>query len=385
MAQQKILVFAFALLLSCQGKQPLPLDNADGNAYALGFSLKSHPDYELVQIKNPWKNDDVLQTYILVPQNLPLPDNLPAGTLLRTPLTHTVAFSSVVCSMMDELGVTDKLAGVGDAAYILTPSIQAGLAAGAIRDVGQETQLDIEKLLLLEPQLIMTTPISESAVGALNKVGATSFPCLDYLENHPLGRTEWIRLFGRLFGKKELADSLFFATVDAYEALRQSTADVKVRPTVFTEKKYGDFWYIPGGKSNVAYLLRDAGADYVWKDNPSTTNVSLSFETVLDKAEKADFWLIKYYSAVTSYQLPVTGYRLPDIGLTYGQLVDEFPNYGLFGAFKNRNVYGCNTAQSSYYQEVILHPDRLLQDLIKVFHPELLPEYELRFYGKLGL
>jgi iron complex transport system substrate-binding protein len=267
--------------------------------------------------------------------------------------------------MMDELDVTDRLVGVGDATYIFSAAIQAGLTAGAILDVGQETQPNIEKLMLLAPQLIMTTPLSESAVGALNKVGATTFPCLDYLENHPLGQTEWIRLFGRLFGKKELADSLFFATVEAYEALRQSAADVKVRPTVFTEKKYGDFWYVPGGKSYMAHLLQDAGADYIWKDNPSTTNITLSFETVLDQAEKADFWLIKYYAPKT---------------LTYKQLTDELPTYALFDAYKNRKIYACNTAQSTYYQEVILHPDRLLQDLIKIFHPELLPEYELLFY-----
>ncbi|MDR0833554.1 MAG: ABC transporter substrate-binding protein [Candidatus Symbiothrix sp.] len=381
---------AFLLLISCQGKQAVSSVSTDGQDslyYAQNFTIESYPGYEVISIRNPWKEGDILQTYVLVPENLTLPDSLPEGTLLRTPLTHTVTFSSVVCGMMDELGVTGRLVGVGDATYILTPSIQAGLADGSIQDVGQEMQPNVEKLILLEPQLIMTTPINESAVGALRAtpLHAPTIPCLDYLENHPLGQAEWIRLFGRLFGEKELADSLFFATVEAYESLRQSVSEVKNRPTVFTEKKYGDFWYVPGGKSYTTHLLQDAGADYIWKDNSSTGNISLSFETVLDKAEKADFWLIKYYQLpVTSYQLPVTGYRLSDDDamLTYRQLVGEDPKYALFDAFKNHNIYACNTAQSTYYQEVILHPDRLLQDLIKVFHPELLPDYELKFYLK---
>ncbi|GHT41959.1 ABC transporter substrate-binding protein [Bacteroidia bacterium] len=329
--------------------------------------MASCTDYDLIQIKNPWENGEVLQTFILVPENQPLPAHLPEGTLLRTPLTRTVAFSSVVCGMMDELEVTDRLVGVGDATYIFSVAIRAGLAGGEIQDVGQEIQPNIEKLMLLAPQLIMNTPIGRGGLENL-PLDAPTFPCLDYLENHPLGQTEWIRLFGRLFGKKELADSLFFATVEAYEALKQLTADVKVRPTVFTEKKYGDFWYVPGGKSYMAHLLQDAGANYIWKNNPSTTNVTLSFETVLDQAEKADFWLFRYYAPQT---------------LTYKQLAEELPTYALFDAYKNHKIYACNTAQSTYYQEVILHPDRLLQDLIKVFHPTLLPEYDLRFYLKL--
>jgi iron complex transport system substrate-binding protein len=268
--------------------------------------------------------------------------------------------------MLNELDALSSLAGVAEPEYIDIPFIQNGITEGTIQNIGQASNPGIEKLLLLNPEAMISNPVNEAGAGSLKKLSAPVIPCLEWMENHPLGQTEWIRLLGLLFDKQSLSDSLFFATVHSYNHLKMLTDTLDYRPTVFMEKKYGDFWYMPGGKSYFSYLLRDAGADYVFGDNTSTGSVPFAFETILDRAGKADFWLFKYYNQQN---------------ISYLQLAAEYANYALFEAYKNRNIFACNTLKTSYYyQELPLHPDWILKDLIAVFHPELLTGYRARYY-----
>jgi iron complex transport system substrate-binding protein len=366
-------IFYF-LFVSCKGKQDKPaqgsnpVSSTDSIYYAQGFTIEAHSDYSLVKVKNPWDETKTLQTYVLVSKSKPLPKPLPAGILIRTPLEKTVVFSSVICGILNELNVLNSLVGVTDPQYIDIPFVKENLSKGIIQDIGQETNPDIERLMLVEPEVIFTNPVNEASVGALNKLNVPVVLCVEYMETHPLGQTEWIRFIGRLFEKKEQADSLFFETVRIYNELKELTATVNDRPTVFTELKYGDFWYMPGGKSYMANLFDAAGADYILKDDLNTGSVPLSFETVLDKAEHADFWLFKYYQPQE---------------MTYKQLADKYTNYTLFDVFKKQNIYVCNTSKVTYYQELPLHPDRVLKDMIHLFHPELLPDYRPRYYARM--
>jgi iron complex transport system substrate-binding protein len=371
-------IIALLFLFSCRQKQEKGktanvdsfVRKSDSIYYARGFQIESHSDFKLVSIKNPWHSDKRLQTYILISRNKELPRELPEGIVVRTPLERTVVFSSVVCGMLNELNVLSSLAGVAEPEYIDIPFIQSGITNGAIQNIGRASHPDIEKLLLLDPEAVITNPVNEAGAGSLDKLTAPAIPCLEWMENHPLGQAEWIRLLGLLFDKPALADSLFFATVRAYNNLKVLTDTVHYRPTVFAEKKYGDFWYMPGGKSYFAYLLHDAGADYVFGDNENTGSLPFAFETILDRAGKADFWLFKYYGSKD---------------VTYSQLASEYANYTLFDAYKNRNIFACNTFKTpDYYQELPLHPDRILRDLIAVFHPELLPDYQARYYFRLS-
>ena len=146
-------------------------------------------------------------------------------------------------------------------------------------------------------------------------------------------------------------------------------AETNTRPTVITELKFGSAWYVPGGKSTVARLLADAGADYLFADNGNSGSVPLSFETVFDKGQHADFWLIKYNQPVDK---------------TYKELATDYAPYKNFEAWKQQHIYGCNTNKVNFYEESPFHPERLLKDLIKIFYPELLPEYELGYYSPLN-
>ncbi|MDH8701201.1 iron complex transport system substrate-binding protein [Dysgonomonadaceae bacterium PH5-43] len=343
--------------------------NTDSIYYAKGFNIEQYDSCKIINLLNPWKQEQVLQTYILCPKSKPLPNNLPNGTVIRTPLNNTVSFTSVTCGFFDELDILSTLIGVAEPQYIDINYVKEGIKKGNIKDVGMASNPNIETLMLIEPEAIFTNPINDSGVSALNKVNSTIINCFEYMETNPLGQAEWIRFFGLLFEKESLADSLFFNTVNNYNKLKALIPDFENRPTVFAELKYGDFWYMPGGKSYMANLFADAGADYILKDSESSGSTSFSFETVLDKAENADFWLFKHYN---------------NYDMTYQQLASDYSNYTLFKAYKNKNIYACNTLKrANYYIELPLHPDWILEDLIYIFHPELLPNYTTRYYIKL--
>ncbi|MDR0546781.1 MAG: ABC transporter substrate-binding protein [Dysgonamonadaceae bacterium] len=370
---KKILLYFLPIILfACNpSKKDLRSDIATGNAirYATGFEIETHTNYQILRIKNPWHNGNVLQSYVLIPKNEKLPENPPEGIIIRTPLQRTVAFSSVVCGMMNELNVLSSLVGVAEPQYITIPQIRRDAINRTLADVGQASRPNIELLMSLEAEALFTNPVNESGAASLEKLSATTIPCLEWMENHPLGQAEWIRVFGLLFDKKALADSLFAATEQSYQALQSLCDTVSHRPTVMIEKKYGDFWYMPGGQSYFAHLLNAAGADYLFKDNSSSGSIPYKFENVLDRAEKAYFWLFKYYDAND---------------LTYKQLAAEFPGYEWFDAYKNRKIYACNTQKTAhYYHELPLHPDWILEDLIRIFHPGLLSGGSLRYYFPL--
>ena len=217
-------------------------------------------------------------------------------------------------------------------------------------------------------ELVIVSPFQNSGYGPVEKLGIPIIEGADYMESLPLGRTEWIRFYGMLFGKEALADSIFRQTEKSYLDLKQLVTADMPRPTVISEKKFGASWFMPAGDSYIANMYADAGADYVFKELPGAGSTPLAFETVLDRAIHADMWLIKYNQSGD---------------MTYGDLRAEYAPYENFDAFKNRRIYSCNTGLVPYYEEFPLHPDYLLKDLIWVFHPELLPGYSPRYYRKM--
>ena len=189
------------------------------------------------------------------------------------------------------------------------------------------------------------------------------------METSALGRAEWMRFYGLLFGEAQKADSLFAEVEKNYNELKALVAPLSSAPSVISELKNGSAWYVPGGKSTSARIYADAGANYVFADDEHSGSVPLAFETVFDKGQNADFWLIKYNQAIDK---------------TYKELEQDYAPYTGFRAFKERNIYGCNTGKVDFYEDSPFHPDRLRKDLIKIFHPTLLEGYELKYFTKLA-
>ena len=361
-----ILFLLFLLFLtSCREKQKQPNPGNEDIQYASGFSYDRQEQYTLLTVHNPWEKGKILQQYVLVPKNREIPDNLPEGTLVRTPLEKVVCFSSVVCGFLERLGVSQCITGVAESEYIKVPVIQERIKEGKIIDVGQAANPDVEKLFVLNPEVILANTLQDIGIGQVSKTGIPIIECMEYMETLPLGQTEWIRFLAFFFEKEAEADALFRETEEKYNTLKNLVENPEYRPTVFTETMYSGVWYIPGGNSYISHLFADAGADYLWKDNLSSGAINCSFEQVLEKAEEADYWLIKYYSPQA---------------MTYEELLSKNTNYVLFDAFKNKHIFTCNTFQVLYYEDIPIHPERILENLIAIFHPEIATEPKTRYY-----
>jgi iron complex transport system substrate-binding protein len=372
-------------LVSCTGNREKSLNPENGEritenegdriVYAQGFQIETHPDYTLVTVRNPWNTAQVLHRYVLVPKSAETQPAetadrapLPEGTLIRTPLERTASYGSVQCSFFAEFDALSTLVGVCEPQYINIPFVRERVANGSIADLGAAANPNTERILSIEPEAIFASPLQDGSYNQEIKLGIPFIECMDYMESSPLGRAEWIRFYGLFFDERERADSLFTQIVNDYNRLKTLCDQVKNRPAILVETIYNGIWYLPGGNSYMAHLFRDAEAKYLWEDDTNTGSIGLSFEAVLDKAEKADYWLIKCNS--------------PN-DLTYKELAKNNLNYTFFEAYTNKHIYICNTRKVLYYEELPIHPDFILKDMVRIFHPELLPNYQLRYYEKM--
>ena len=333
--------------------------------YAQGFRMAQGDGYCRIDIVNPWDTTTLLRTYLLVDTHAPLPQHMPEGIVVRTPLNNSLVFSSVHCSLLAELHCLDAIGGICDSEYNYIEELNNRLQNGTLTDAGNSVSPDIEQIIDLNPDAILLSPFENLRHERLEKTGIPIIECADYMETSPLGRAEWMRLIGRLYGCESLADSLFESIKEEYLSTAQKVATVQEKPSVITERRIGQVWYVPGGKSYMASLLNDAGAEYPWSDNSNTGSIALSFENVLEHGQDADFWLIKYNATQN---------------LSYNDLRQEYTPNSRFKAFEQRHIYGCNTQYMRYYEETPFHPERLLQDLGAIFHPSLFPEHKPYYF-----
>ena len=337
--------------------------------YAENLKLMKGDGYTEAVLRNPWDTTSILRTYILVDKDKEVPEHLPEGTIVRTPLSKALVYTATHCNLIHELGAVKSIGGICEIQYIKVPEIVEGCANGTIVNAGEGTNPDIEKIIDLHPDALLLSPYENSGGhGQVEKLKIPIIECADYMETSALGSAEWIRFYGLLFGREALADSIFAEVEKNYNDLKALATSQPVKPRLMCEVKSGSAWYVSGGRSTTGKLYADAGADYIFASYPNAGGVPLSFETVFDKAQDADVWLMKYNHPTDK---------------TYKSLQEDYAPYANFKAFKEKNIYHCNTAYRPYYEDFPFHPDRVLKDLIKIFHPSLLPEYELKYFDKL--
>lgn len=360
-------------LASCGGSGKSAAVSSDGDTLALrhaaNLTLVQYEGYMVASLRNPWDTLKTLHTYVLWPDSLPEPAHLPMGTLLRVPLKRAVVYSSVHCSLLQQLGAATSIGGVCDLKYIKLPAVQQGVAEGRITDCGDGMNPDMERIIDLHPDAILLSPFENSGgYGRIEKLEVPIMECADYMETSPLGRAEWMRFYGRLFGVAAEVDSLFGEVEQRYQALQTQAMQTATRPTLLSELKNGSAWYVPGGRSTMGILYRDAGARYLFADDPHSGSVPLAFEAVFEHAAEADVWLVKYHRPQA---------------MTYAEMERDYAGYRAFKAFKERKVYGCNTGSRPFYEEAPFRPDYLLHDLLQIFHPEIADADTLRYFCPL--
>ena len=338
--------------------------------YAENLTLIKGNGYTEARLRNPWDTTRILSTYILVDKDKEMPNHLPEGTIVRTPLSNALVYTGVHCALIKELGAVKSIGGICELQYIKVPEIQEGCQNGTIVNAGEGTNPDIEKIINMHPDALLLSPYENSGGhGQVEKLKVPIIECADYMETSALGSAEWIRFYGLLFHQSAKADSIFAIVEKNYNELKELAASQSVKPKVMCELKSGSAWYVPGGRSTTGKLYKDAGGDYVFDHYPNSGAVPLSFETVFDKAQEADIWVMKYNQPTDN---------------TLSGIREDYSPYTRFKAYQQKKVYGCNTAYRTYYEDFPFHPDLVLKDLIRIFHPSLLPDYELKYFSNLA-
>ena len=357
-----------SVLFACKGaggKGDLGECVVEENLYAKGYVISHYKDFTSVEIANPWDTTKILQRYILVERDKTLPDNLPEGTLIRTPLNNVIMYTTLHASIWEKMGALDAVKGICETEYLTSEKAIAMVKEGKIADCGSAFSPNVETIMDLGGEIIIASPYENSGYGQAEKLGIPIFESADYMEQHPLGRVEWMKVYGLLQGTREVADSMFNATMTRYNALKDLARGEQNKPRLMSERKYGASWYIVGGTSYMATMYKDAGADYIFSDNNESGSATASFETVYDRGADSDIWILKYAAGEK---------------MTYAHLQKENPLYVNFAPFKERKIFICNTIATPYYEYIAIHPDRILADYVKMFHPQLLPDYEMVCY-----
>lgn len=319
----------------------------------------------LVTVKNPWDTTATLHSYLLVPCGGDVTTR-PGATTVEIPLRRSVVYSGVHGGAIDELDAVMSIAGVTDAQYFSVPAIKAGVATGRIKDLGSSMQPVMERMVALNPDAIITSPYKNAGYGALEQLGVPIIEMADYMEATPLGRAEWIKLLGLLYGQYNKADSIYRAVTDDYHRLKTLADSMPTHPKVLTEQLMNGVWAVPGGRSYKAQMLRDAGGIYPWSDDSSAGSLQLDFSAVYDRAADADFWF------VTSYGAP----------LTRSSLRSDYQGNERIKAWRDGNIYTCDTAVSPLFDEFPFHPERLLSDYVSILHGESATGLTPRYFHK---
>ena len=341
--------------------------------HATGFDVTYHETYKVVRVLRPWKGAKESFTYVLVQEGTPRPDGFDGAQTVTVPARRFVALSSTYLPHVEKIDALDRLVGLGKADFVYSPRIRDRIAEGHIAETGSDGSLNIETLVSLTPDLVMSYGSGNPAGDVHPKLMEIGIPAAvngEFMEQSPLGRAEWIKFTALFFNLEDRAEVAFAEVEQAYGRLVELAADVPHRPSVFTNISWQGVWHASGGRSFMARLLRDAGADYVWKDNQTDRSIPLDFEAVLEKALQARFWIN-------------TGQWT-----SKAQALESDERYGSFDAFKMDRMYNHNARTNDadgddYWESGVANPHLVLADLIGIFHPDLLPGHTLHYYRRL--
>lgn len=341
--------------------------------HAQNLSVEYHHNYKVVTILTPWPGAAEPLRYALVQCGTPAPEGFKPEAIIEVPVRTIVTLSTTYLPFLDELEVLDRLVGVDDATYVSNPKVLKMAEEGKLVIAGSGAGINVEKLLEIKPDLIMAYGSGMPEYDAhpvLLKAGLKVAINAEWMDTSPLGRAEWGKYIALFFNKEAAAEALFARTVEEYTRLTQLTANLSKKPTVFANTPYQGTWYMPGGNSYVARFFKDAGAEYLWAEDTSTGSLPLSFEAVFERAKEADYWLNVGFFA------------------TLEDLKAADPRFAEFAAFQKGNVWNNDARVTSqggndYYETAVAHPEYVLADLIKIFHPDLLPDHTLIYYRQL--
>lgn len=344
-----------ATLSGCSGSsgetELLPGDTLTTRSELL--TLVRHSDRLVsAQVKNPWNEKEAPRLYLLADRVLPS-DSIPeidGAIVIKVPINSALVYSAIHAAVFDELGVPGLVTGVTDAPYFTFGSFPERIRRGKIKDIGNSMSPSLEAIVDLAPDVALVSPYQNAGHGVLDNTGIPIVEMADYMETTPLGRAEWVLFIGALTGKLATSQTIYDNVVANYESIRNTTRASSRRPLVVSELPLHGTWYLPGGRSYAATLIRDAGGEPVTDSDTSTGSLQLDESAAFELSSEADIWLLK-----------------TDHNVTSGEVRSSSPLANKVKAFRNGNIWFANTTLAPYFNDLAFHPERILHEYNAIF------------------
>jgi iron complex transport system substrate-binding protein len=371
-------VFSFAILLfaifACQKASQTTSQNGKirPNQYAKGFLIEDFGNYKILSILQPYTDRSDTLRFVLSQEKSQVAASLQSLPFIQIPISRMVSTSTTHIALLEALGSLDVLKASNSLDYTYSEKVQNLAQTGKIVALANEG-IELEKILALQPNLLMVSGMQASQMANYQKIVEAGVPVLinsEWLEQHPLGKAEWIRVMGILLNKEKEAEEYFNRIARKYQEIRNlvRTKEKKTKVAIGTPQK--EQWYVPAGESFGSVFLKDAGASYIFMDNKGTGSLQMSRELVFSKFADAEVWL--------NAEMP--------------QPNDSkfFCDFQQFLSVKNNKIYDRQKRTSSkggndYWESAVIHPELVLADLVKILYPELLPEHELFYYRQVQI
>lgn len=342
--------------------------------FSEGWSVEYHNHFKVLTLHNPWRGAEETFQYLLVQCGAPVPEGFEGTPTVEIPIRSVAALTSTVLPHLQELGLLDRLVAVDRFDYINTPAVRQMIDASEVQEAGTGTGVNTEVLIDLDPELIITFAYGNLDYDTHPKLIEAGLPVAltaGYMETSPLGRTEWLKVTALFFNQEMLAEEVFGGIADRYGEMAELAAGVEKQPTVLVGIARSDSWRVPGGNSYFARYIADAGGSYLWRDDVSTGSTPLAMESVFDAASDVDIWLPNTGAWFNAVDILAADERYADL-----EAVDR-------GSVYNNNAKLNQWGGNDYWETGVANPDLVLADLIRIFHPDLLPEHELIWFHQL--
>jgi iron complex transport system substrate-binding protein len=371
----------FIVLIACQNKeteqntQTLNLQSKEISlSYAQNFKIEQFEDFKVLTLTKPFTDSPDSLQYVLYKRGEEKPEGFKEAIFIEIPIQRVVVLSHSHIAFLQKMGLENNIVGINEGNYLPEIPFKQKLKKGEVKDVSNaQGVLNLEEILSLEPDLVIFSSGAKEGFLKNKVLTEAGIPMVfngEWLETNPLGRAEWIKMMSLFFDKEKQANQIFEEITQAYQSVTLRTDSIKTKPTVLWEVPYKDTWYVPGGNSYIAKLLKDAGGAYLWQDDERVASLALDFETVYAKAQQADYWISLSVIQKKS-ELQAQDARFTDLK-----------------AFKEGNLYNHNRQKSAiggslYLMEGVVNPHWVLSDLVKILHPNLLSAHEFRYYQKI--
>lgn len=342
--------------------------------YAKGFEITSAAaggKSTVLNVLNPWQGNDSVASRLFIARENETPPSGFKGQVLKGDAKRIVVMSSTNLAVFEALGVPEKVVGVSGKRFISSKWLAEH--GESVRDVGYDGNINYEALLASRPDLVLLYGVSGPSLmePKLRELGVPYLYVADYLEESPLGKAEWMVALAELVGMRPHGESLFMEIPDQYFSLKALVDSAAVTsPKVMLNAPYADAWFLPAGDTYFARLLADAGASYLNSNAKGNESKPISIEKAYTMMSEADYWLN------------------PGSAESVGQLCKDYPRFAGVPCVAAGKVYNNNRRSTpgggnDFFESGILNPHIVLADLIKIFHPELLPDSQLVYYKKL--